>query len=65
MVSVLTSSTVDVGLSPGRVKPKSIEMLFVASLLAHSIKEKKQTGWSEIGIMCQEWNDMSTHRQLL
>jgi len=40
MVSVLTSSTVDV--SPGRVKPKSIEMLFVASLLAHSIKEKKQ-----------------------
>jgi len=31
MVSVLASSAVDRGLEPGRVKPKTIQLVFVAS----------------------------------
>jgi hypothetical protein len=34
MVSMLASSVVDRGSSPGRVKPKSIKLVFVASLLS-------------------------------
>jgi hypothetical protein len=32
MVSVLASSAVDLGLSPVRVEPKNIKLVFVASL---------------------------------
>jgi len=34
LVSVLASSAVIVGLSPGRVKPKNIKLVFVASPLS-------------------------------
>ena len=34
MVSMLASSEVDRGFDPGRVKPKTIKMVFVASLLS-------------------------------
>ena len=34
MVSVLASSVVDSGLSPGWVKPKTKKLVFVASLLS-------------------------------
>jgi hypothetical protein len=35
MVSVLASSTVDLGSSPGRVKPNAIKLVFVASPLSN------------------------------
>jgi hypothetical protein len=34
MVSVLASSAVDLGFEPGRVKPKTIKLVFVASSLS-------------------------------
>ena len=34
MVSVLASSVVDRGFKPDRVKPKTIKLVFVASLLS-------------------------------
>ena len=34
MVSVLASGVVDRGLNPGRVKPKTIKLVFVASPLS-------------------------------
>ena len=54
MVSVLASIAVDRGFKPGRVKPKTIKLVFVASLLStqHS-GERAKTGWLGIRIMCQ------------
>ena len=56
MVSVLTSSAI------GRIKPKTTKLIFVTSpsstqhllLLhqAHRIKEKGQSGWLRIRLMC-------------
>jgi hypothetical protein len=43
-----------VGLSPGRVKPKTI-LVFVVSPAKHTelrSKSKDQTGWLDIRIMC-------------
>ena len=34
MVSVLASSVVDRGFEPGRIKPKTIQLVFVASPLS-------------------------------
>jgi hypothetical protein len=53
MVSVLASSAVDRGSSPGRVKPKTIKLVFVASPLStRYYGERAKTGWLGIGIMC-------------
>ena len=53
MVSMLASSAVDRCLISGRDKPKTIGLVFVASLLSmkHSA-ERAKTGWLGIGIMC-------------
>jgi len=53
MVSMLASSVVDRGLSSGRDKPKTIELVFVDSPLSmkHSA-ERAKTGWLGIRIMC-------------
>jgi len=53
MVSVLVSSVVDRGFEPGWVKPKTIQLVFVASPLSTQHKgERAKTGWLEIRIMC-------------
>jgi hypothetical protein len=50
MVTVLTSSAVE---SPGRVKPKTIKLVCVASPLSMQHQgEKAKTGWFGIRIMC-------------
>jgi hypothetical protein len=53
MVSVLASSVVDRGLAPrGRVKPKNMKLVFVASQLNTQHKgERAKTGWLGIRIM--------------
>jgi len=52
MVSVLVSSVVDRGFEPGWVKPKTIQLVFVASPLSTQNKgERAKTGWLEIRIM--------------
>ena len=40
------------GSSPGQVKPKTIKLVFVASPLSMQHKEKEQTVWHGIRIMC-------------
>ena len=50
MVSMFTSSLAVSGLRPGRVKPKSIKLLFAASPLS-SQHQQAQTGWLRIWIM--------------
>ena len=53
MVNMLPSSAVDRGSSPGRVKPKIIKLVFVASPLnTHHYGVRAKTGWLGIGIMC-------------
>ena len=53
MVSVLASSVVDRGFEPGRVKPKNVKLVCVASPLSmQHLGERAKTGWPGIGIMC-------------
>ena len=53
MVSVLASSVVDHSSSPGRVKPKTIKLVFAASPISIQQKgERAKTGWLGIRIMC-------------
>jgi hypothetical protein len=51
---MLASSVVDRGFEPYRFKPKTIKLVFVASLLTrqHYKGERAKTGWLEIKIMC-------------
>ena len=51
---VIVSVRYIVGSSPGRVKPMTIKLVFVASPLStySSIKEKEQRRWLIIKIMC-------------
>jgi hypothetical protein len=42
MISVLALSAADCGFEPGRIKPKTIKLVIVASPLRMSIKEKEQ-----------------------
>ena len=43
-----------VGSSPGRVKPKTIQLVFVVSPLStHHLGERANTGWLGIKIMCR------------
>jgi hypothetical protein len=58
MVGMLTSWVQ----SSCQVNPKTIKLVFVASPLAHSIKEKKQRlVGSELVYNVSQWTDMSTH----
>jgi len=53
MANVLVSSAVDRGLKPDMAKPKTIKLVFVASLLStHKKGEGAKTGWLGIKIMC-------------
>jgi hypothetical protein len=53
MVSVFDSSAVVVGSSTGRVKPKTIKLVFVASPLSRQhYGERTNNGWLGIRIMC-------------
>ena len=53
MVSVIVSSAVDLGLSPGRLKPKTMKFIFVASpQSAQHWGERVKTVRIGIGIMC-------------
>jgi hypothetical protein len=53
MVVVLSSSTVDRGFEPGRVKPKTVIIVFAASPLNTQYKgERAKTGWFGIRIFC-------------
>jgi hypothetical protein len=53
MVSVLASSVVDRGFESGRVKPKTLKLVFVASPLStQHLGERAKTGWLGIRIMC-------------
>ena len=58
MVSVLTSCVVDVGFEPGRVKPKTIKLVFVASSLNMRRKSKDWLARNQNNV--SEWSDMST-----
>ena len=48
-VSVLALSTIDLGSSPCRVKPKTINLVFAAFLYQGA---RANTGWHGIRIMC-------------
>jgi hypothetical protein len=53
MVSVLASSAVDRGCEPGRVKQKTIKLVFVASPLSTQHEgERAKTDWLGVRIMC-------------
>jgi hypothetical protein len=51
MVSVLASSSVDLGSTPGRVLPKIIKLVFVASLLSMQALTSKSKDW------CIQYNE--------
>jgi len=54
MVSVLASSVVDSGFEPGRIKQKTMQLVFVASLLRTQLEGgRRKTGWVGIGILCR------------
>ena len=53
MVGVLASGAVDRGFEPGRVKPRTIKLVFVASSLrTQHYGERAKIGWLRIKIMC-------------
>ena len=53
MVTVLASSAQIVCLSPGRVKPRTMQLVFVASPLStQHYAERAKIGWLGIRIMC-------------
>ena len=53
MVSVIASSAVDRGFEPGRIEPKTVKLVFVASLLStQHYGERAKTGWLGIRIVC-------------
>jgi hypothetical protein len=65
MVRVLSTSAVDRGFDPGRVKPRTIKLVFVASPLStQHYGESRKTGWLGIKNNVPEWSDMSTLGQL-
>ena len=45
MISALTSSAVDCGFEPCRVKPKAIKLLFVASPLCRATLMRRSKNW--------------------
>ena len=57
--AVITSSAVDRGFEHRWINPKTIKLVFVASSLRMQYWGEK-LGLFGIGIMCQEWSDMST-----
>jgi hypothetical protein len=53
MVIMLTSSVVDHGVSPSQVKPKTIKLVFVVSLISMQHQwVRARTGWLRIIMMC-------------
>ena len=53
MFSVFASSAKIVGSSPGRVKPKTMKLIYVGSSLStQHYGERAKTGWLGIRIMC-------------
>ena len=62
MVSVLASSANDRGIEPWLDPTEDYEIgIYCFSAKHAAFKEKEQTGWLGIGIMCPKWGDMSTH----
>ena len=59
MVSLLVLSEVDRLFKPGRVKPKTIKLVFVAPQSTQHLGERAKTSWLGIRIMCPEWGNMS------
>jgi hypothetical protein len=65
MVSVLASSSVDLGSTPGRVLPKIIKLVFVASLLSmHALTSKSKDWLARNQNNVSKWSDMSNSRLL-
>jgi hypothetical protein len=65
MVSVLASSSVDLGSTPGRVLPKIIKLVFVASLLSMQALTSKSKDWlARNQNNVSKWSDMSNSRLL-
>jgi hypothetical protein len=53
IINVLDSSAVDCEFEPGRVKPKTIELVFVTFPINTNLYGiREQTGWLGIRIMC-------------
>jgi hypothetical protein len=53
VVSVLASSAVDRGFEPGRVKQKTMKLVFVAFLQStQHLGERTKTSWLGIRILC-------------
>ena len=53
VVSMLASSAVDRGFEPGRVKPKTMKLVFVAFLQStQHLGERTKTSWLGIRKMC-------------
>jgi hypothetical protein len=58
MISMLALSVmpIDHGFEPERVKPMTIKLVFVASLLSTQHEgERAKTGWFIIRILCLSW----------
>jgi hypothetical protein len=65
MVSVLASSSVDLGSTTGRVLPKIIKLVFVASLLSMQALTSKSKNWlARNQNNVSKWSDMSNSRLL-
>jgi hypothetical protein len=62
MVSVLASSAVDRGSSPGRAKPKTIKLVFFASpLFKHAALRRESKDWLALNQNnVSQLSDMST-----
>ena len=53
MISILAMSTVDIGSRSGRVKPRTMKLVFVASTLnKQHLGVRAKTAWLEIRITC-------------
>ena len=53
MASGLALSAVDGGFEPDRIKPKTIQLVFTASLVStHHLGIRENTRWFEMKIMC-------------
>ena len=62
MVSVLVLSVADCGFEPGRVKPKTIKLVFVVNYAALRRKSKDWLALSQDSVF--QWSHMSTRRLL-
>ena len=61
---MFVSSVVDLVFEHDRIKPKTIKLVFTASLLGTQYGVRAKMGWLRFRVMCPEWSDMFKHALL-